>query len=265
MPASSTASPGSSGHRIKFKGHAGTDLAARLDRPDGPVRTYALFAHCFTCTKDILAAKSIAGELARSGTAVLRFDFTGLGASAGEFANTSFTSNVEDLVRAADFLREEHSAPAILIGHSLGGAAVLAAAQRIPEVRAVVTIGAPADVEHVLHNFKASLPEIEEKGEVEVKLAGRAFRIARSFVEDARMQVLEAHISNLRRALLVLHSPTDQTVGIENAARIFAAARHPKSFVSLDGADHLISRITDAAYVARIIAAWAERYLDPKS
>jgi alpha/beta superfamily hydrolase len=174
-----------------FPGHAGGELAARLDLPAGPIRAYALFAHCFTCTKDILAAKSIAGELAQAGIAVLRFDFTGLGASEGEFANTNFSSNVEDLVGAADYLRSAYEPPAILIGHSLGGAAVLAAAHRIPDARAVVTIGAPADVAHVLHNFGASLADIETKGEADVKLAGRPFRIARAFVYDARMQRLD--------------------------------------------------------------------------
>lgn len=247
--------------RVEFPGHAGTLLAARLDIPVGKVRAFALFAHCFTCTKDILAAKSIAGELAQAGIAVLRFDFTGLGASAGEFANTNFSSNVDDLVGAADFLRQTYEAPALLIGHSLGGAAILAAAHRIAEARAVVTIGAPADVAHVLHNFGSSLGEIEEKGEAVVQLAGRPFRIARSFVEDARMQRLDALVANLDRALLIMHSPFDATVGIENAARLYAAAKHPKSFVSLVDADHLISRRSDAAYAARLIAAWVDRYL----
>lgn len=244
-----------------FKGHAGDELAARLDLPAGPIRAYALFAHCFTCTKDILAARSIARELAQMGIAVLRFDFTGLGASAGEFANTNFTSNVEDLIGAADHLRRSREAPAILIGHSLGGAAVLAAAHRIPEARAVVTLGAPADVSHVLHQLGASLSDIEANGEATVKLAGRPFRIARSFVEDARERRLETLIGGLKRALLVMHSPVDQTVGIENATKIFSAAKHPKSFVTLDDADHLISRPKDAAYAARVIGAWVERYL----
>lgn len=252
---------GTTSLRVSFMGHSGAELAARLDLPAGPVRAYALFAHCFTCTKDILAARSIAGELAQSGIAVLRFDFTGLGSSAGEFANTNFTSNVEDLVRAADFLRDRYAAPAMLIGHSLGGAAVLAAAHRVPEAKAVVTIGAPADVAHVLHNFGSSLADIEAHGEANVKLAGRTFRIGRSFVDDAREQHLADLIGGLKRALLVLHAPTDKTVGIENAAQIFAAARHPKSYVSLDDADHLLSRLSDATYAARVIASWADRYL----
>jgi putative redox protein len=225
------------------------------------VRAFALFAHCFTCTKDVLAARRIAGGLAAAGVAVLRFDFTGLGSSEGDFANTSFSSNVEDLVCAADYLRSSYEAPVILIGHSLGGAAVLATASRIPEVKAVATIGAPADVAHVLHQFGGSLDQIRSEGEGEVRLAGRPFRIRRSFVEDAEGQRLEDHIRMLGRALLVMHAPRDEVVGIDNASRIFLAARHPKSFVSLDDADHLLTRRADARYVGAVLAAWASRYL----
>lgn len=247
--------------RATFLGSSGDELVARLELPAGPVRAFALFAHCFTCTKDVLAARRIANSLAAAGVAVLRFDFTGLGSSEGDFANTNFSSNVEDLVRAADYLRRSYEAPAILIGHSLGGAAVLAAAERISEAKAVVTIGAPADVGHVLRQLGGSLDEIMSQGEAEVTLAGRRFRIRRSFIEDAAMQRLEDKIRALGKALLVMHAPRDEVVGIDNASRIFLAAKHPKSFISLDDADHLLSRPQDAAYAAGVIAAWAARYL----
>lgn len=247
--------------RAAFKGSGGHELAARLDLPAGPVRAFALFAHCFTCSKDVLAAKRIASGLAQAGVGVLRFDFTGLGSSEGEFANTNFSSNVEDLVRAAGYLREAYSAPAILIGHSLGGAAVLAAAASIPEAKAVVTIGAPADVGHVLAQFGSSLDEIRSKGEAQVSLAGRPFSIKRSFVEDAEGQRLEGRIRSLGRALLVMHAPLDGVVGIEHASKIFLAAKHPKSFVSLDNADHLLSSPEAASYAAGVIVAWAAKYL----
>ena len=237
-------------------------LAALLDRPDGPVRAVALFAHCFTCGKDNKAARRIAEGLKLHGIAVLRFDFTGLGASEGEFANTTFSSNVDDLVAAADHLRRKLAAPAILIGHSLGGAAVLAAAHRIADARAVVTINAPADPAHVSGLFKDQTANIALQGEAEVTLGGRKFRVRRAFLDDIAEQMLTDRIANLHKALLVFHSPTDETVGIDNASHIFLAAKHPKSFISLSGADHLISRVGDAAYVAGVIAAWAERYLD---
>ncbi len=233
-----------------FTGSLDQQLAARLDLPGGQVRAYALFAHCFTCTKDIIAARHIAASLASAGIAVLRFDFTGLGSSEGEFQNTNFSSNVEDLVRAADHLRKNYEAPAIVIGHSLGGAAVLAAAHRIPEAKAVVTIAAPSDVAHVLHHFQARLEDIERDGVASVTLAGRTFPISKQLVEDARGQALGDRIANLRKALLVMHAPLDQTVGIEHATAIFTAAKHPKSFVSLDSADHLLSDRHDAAYAA---------------
>ena len=225
-------------------------------------RAYALFAHCFTCGKDVHAARRIAEGLTALGIAVLRFDFTGLGASEGEFANTTFSSNVHDLVAAANHLRTTHGAPALLIGHSLGGAAVLAAAGEMPEARAVVTIAAPSDPGHVTELFREHVDAIRERGEVEVALAGRPFRISREFVDDVAEQRLTERIAGMRKALLIFHSPTDDTVGIENAGTIFTAAKHPKSFISLAGADHLLSRKSDAAYVANVIAAWAERYLD---
>jgi uncharacterized OsmC-like protein/fermentation-respiration switch protein FrsA (DUF1100 family) len=247
--------------RASFKGTAGYELSARLDLPAGPVRAFALFAHCFTCTKDVLAARRIASGLAAAGVGVLRFDFTGLGSSEGEFANTNFSSNVEDLVSAAAYLRDNYSAPTILIGHSLGGAAVLAAAHNIPEAHAVVTIGAPADVAHVLNNFGSSLEEIRNKGEAQVMLAGRQFRIRRSFIADAEEHRLTDRIGSLGKALLVMHAPRDAVVGIENASKIFLAAKHPKSFVSLDDADHLLSDVAAAEYAARVIEAWASKYI----
>ena len=248
--------------RLSFPGHDGSELAARLDRPEGPALATALFAHCFTCGKDIVAARRIAGRLAAEGIAVLRFDFTGLGHSEGEFANTTFTSNVADLEAAARHLTSLGMAPSLLIGHSLGGAAVLRAAAAIPSARAVATIGAPFDPSHVTDHFASALPEIEADGAAEVDLGGRPFRIGRAFVEDVSRTRLEAAVAGLGRALLILHSPTDATVSIENASGLFLAARHPKSFVTLDGADHLVSRPGDAEYVAEVIAAWAGRYLE---
>lgn len=248
--------------RFDFLNTKGEKLAAVLDLPLGKPTAYALFAHCFTCGKDNLAAKRIAGRLAINGIAVLRFDFTGLGGSKGEFANTHFSSNLDDLVAAADHLRKTRAAPAILIGHSLGGAAVLAAAHRIPDARAVVTIAAPFDPSHVVGLFKQQIDQIKMQGEVEVALAGRPFRIKREFLDDVAEKKLDECLANLRKALLVFHSPTDDTVAIDNASHIFAAAKHPKSFVSLAGADHLLSQKSDAVYVANVIAAWAERYLD---
>ena len=248
--------------RFDFSNVDGHKLAALLDRPAQAPRAYALFAHCFTCGKDVHAAKRIAEGLTALGIAVLRFDFTGLGASEGEFANTTFSSNVADLIAAAAALRRTKHAPAILIGHSLGGAVVLAAASEVPEARAVVTIGAPCDPAHVIGLFKDRVEELSQRGEIDVALAGRQFRIRRDFLDDVAEQALAARIAALRKALLIFHSPTDEIVGIENASRIFTAAKHPKSFVSLAGADHLLSRRSDASYVANVIHAWAERYLD---
>jgi putative redox protein len=249
--------------RFQFTGEGGHQLAAALDLPDYAPLAYALFAHCFTCGKDVLAAKRIATALAAKGIAVLRFDFTGLGSSEGDFANSTFSSNVADLVRAADHLRETRKAPALLIGHSLGGAAILAAAGQIPDARAVVTIAAPADPAHVTGLFKDRIEDIRKHGKVEVSLAGRPFHITRAFLDDIAEHGLMAHVANLHRALLVMHAPTDDTVGIDNATRIFVAARHPKSFVSLAGADHLLSDRRDSLYVADVIAAWAGRYVEP--
>ena len=249
--------------KIEFPNSSGTaKLAARLDSPAGEIKAFALFAHCFTCSKDVLAASRIAGGLAERGIAVLRFDFTGLGGSSGDFANTNFSSNIADLIAAADYLRQHHRAPEILIGHSLGGAAVLAAAGEIPEAKAVATIGAPSDPSHVTHLFKAQTDEIVEHGAALVQLAGRPFTIKKQFIDDIAQHRLRDKIAALRKALLIFHAPLDQSVGIENATWIFEAAKHPKSFVSLDTADHLLSQPTDADYVADVIGAWASRYLD---
>ncbi|MEO0358585.1 MAG: alpha/beta hydrolase, partial [Pseudomonadota bacterium] len=237
-----------------FAGHDGSTLAARLDLPDGPHLGTALFAHCFTCSKDIPAARRIASRLAASGIAVLRFDFTGLGHSQGEFANTHFSSNVQDLVLAAAHLADDGMAPDLLIGHSLGGAAVLKAAADIPSAKAVVTLGAPFDPGHVTHAFGAALDTITETGESRVDLAGRPFTIRKTFVDDVNMASLTHALANLNKALLVMHAPGDVTVGIEHASDIFMAAKHPKSFVTLDDADHLITRATDAEYAAQVIA-----------
>jgi len=248
--------------KFEFVNAKGEKLAGVLDLPLGEPTAYALFAHCFTCGKDNLAAKRISERLSVHGIATLRFDFTGLGGSGGEFANTHFSSNVDDLIAAADRMRKTKAAPAILIGHSLGGAAALAAAHRIAEARAVVTIAAPADPAHVTGLFKEHLSKIREQGEVDVVLAGRPFKIRREFLDDVAEQMLMDRVAHLRKALLVFHSPTDDVVGIDSASRIFTTAKHPKSFVSLAGADHLLSQKRDAEYVANMIAAWSERYLE---
>jgi uncharacterized OsmC-like protein/alpha/beta superfamily hydrolase len=248
--------------KFQFEGEGGHQLAAALDLPDGAPTAYALFAHCFTCGKDVLAAKRIATALAAKGIATLRFDFTGLGSSEGDFANSTFSSNVADLVRAANHLRETRMAPAILIGHSLGGAAILAAAGQIAEATAVVTIAAPSDPAHVTGLFRDHVDNIREQGQAQVSLAGRPFTIKREFLDDVAENPLMEKIAHLHKALLVMHSPTDDTVGIDNATRIFVTAKHPKSFVSLSGADHLLSNRRDSAYVADMIAAWATRYVE---
>ncbi len=249
--------------RIKIPNADGLDLGARLDLPpDGKATAFALFAHCFTCTKNIKAISHISDALIQVGVAVLRFDFTGLGESEGEFADTNFSSNVADLVAASEWLGEHHEAPAILIGHSLGGTAVLRAAATIPSARAVATIGAPADPAHVSHLIDSSREEIESTGEAVVRLGGRPFRIKKQFLDDLQGQALPDAIADLRRALLIFHSPIDNTVGIDNASAIYAAAKHPKSFVSLDRADHLLSDESDARYVGSVIGAWARKYID---
>ncbi len=248
--------------KLTFKNARGETLIGRLDLPvDGVPDAYALFAHCFTCSKDLTAVRTIGRALNRAGIAVFRFDFTGLGESEGDFADTNVSSNVDDLVDAANFVADTFEMPSLLIGHSLGGAAVLMAAERLPEVGAIVTIGAPAQPEHVTHLLQDSLAEIEASGEACVRLAGREFTIKKQFLDDLEGTNMERIIGNLRRPLLVLHSPVDNTVGIDNARAIFQVAKHPKSFVSLDSADHLLSRPSDATAAGNIIAGWARAYL----
>lgn len=247
--------------KIEFPGSLGASLAARLDLPDAPPRAFALFAHCFTCSKETKAATYITKALVEADIAVLRFDFTGLGGSEGDFSNTNFSSNVEDLVAAAGWLREHHAAPAILVGHSLGGAAVLAAAERIPEALALATVAAPFDPAHIAQQFGAVKNAIAQEGAAEVSLAGRTFTIRKQFLDDITSQSPAARIGKLGRALLVFHSPADSVVDIRNAQEIYLAAKHPKSFVSLDHADHLLTNADDGLYVGHVLAAWARRYL----
>ncbi len=246
--------------RVEFEGASGQMLAGRLDSPKGRLRGQALFAHCFTCGKDSLAAYRVSRALARQGIAVFRFDFTGLGDSSGDFANTNFSSNIADLVAAAIHLRGMGRPPDLLVGHSLGGSAVLAAAHQLPEVRAVATIAAPSDPAHVAGLLPKNLLQVGPDQPVEVELGGRTFRIQRQFLDDAAEHQLLRQISTLGRALLVLHSPSDEVVEIAHATRIFVAAAHPKSFVSLDGADHLLAKKGEAIYAAEVIAAWSSRY-----
>jgi putative redox protein len=245
--------------KVQFQSGSNT-LSGLLEVPESNVRFYALFAHCFTCGKDIAAASRISRALTAKGIAVLRFDFTGLGNSDGDFANTNFSSNVQDLLAAAEFLGEAYDAPKLLIGHSLGGAAVLAAADKIPDSKAVVTIGAPSDAAHVAHNFAAQLDDISTHGQAEVTLAGRSFTIQKQFIDDINRAGTK-HISKLKRALLVMHSPVDSVVNIAEAEKIYQSALHPKSFVSLDNADHLLTNKDDSEYAAVVIAAWATRYV----
>lgn len=235
-------------------------LSGLLESPESNIKFYALFAHCFTCGKDIAAASRISRALVAKGIAVLRFDFTGLGNSDGDFANTNFSSNIQDLIAASDFLRDKYKAPKLLIGHSLGGAAVLGVAQYISESVAVATIGAPSDAAHVAHNFAAHIDDIEANGVADVNLAGRSFKIQKQFLDDIN-NYGNSHISKLKKALLVMHSPIDETVNITEAEKIYQSALHPKSFVSLDNADHLLTNKKDSEYAAEVISAWASRYV----
>ncbi|KAA3614115.1 MAG: alpha/beta fold hydrolase [Calditrichaeota bacterium] len=246
--------------RVEFKNNSGETLYGLFEEPEQAVG-YAIFAHCFTCSKDIAAASRISRALSNKGIAVLRFDFTGLGNSDGDFSNTNFSSNVEDLESAASFMRSNYQAPGILIGHSLGGAAVLVAAMEIPEVKAVVTIGAPATASHVKHNFAVHEADILEKGLAEVTLAGRKFTIKEQFLKDIDQYDRSNYLAKMRKALLVMHSPIDETVSINEAAKIYTNAKHPKSFISLDKADHLLTRKEDSEYVAGLISAWVEKYI----
>lgn len=245
-----------------FESPKGYRLSGRIEQPETTPRGWAILAHCFTCGKESRAAVRLARALALTGIGVLRFDFAGLGKSGGEFADATFAADVGDLIAAGGAMGAAGMEPSLLVGHSLGGAAALAAAGDMPGIRAVATIGAPADVAHVLHQFDtASLERIERDGEVEVQLANRPFIVRKSFVDDLRKHDLEARVAGLHRPLLIMHAPRDATVGIENASRIFAAAKHPKSFISLDDADHLLTGQADADYAATMIAAWAARYL----
>ena len=250
--------------KLEFENSNGEKLAGLLELPErmGDVSSFALFAHCFTCGKDIAAASRISRALATRGIAVLRFDFTGLGNSDGDFANTNFSSNIEDLILAAKALEENYRAPQILIGHSLGGAAVLGAAAKLDSVKAVVTIGAPATAQHVAHLFKEKADQIQQQGEAVVALGAREFSIKKQFLDDIDQYSSTEKIRDLDAALLVFHSPVDTIVSIDEAASIYQAARHPKSFISLDQADHLLSKADDAEYVALTISSWASRYLE---
>lgn len=247
--------------QVRFTGSTGHELAARLDLPAGPAVATAVFAHCFTCVKELRSASQITSELTRHGFAVLRFDFTGLGASDGEFANTTLTSNAADLVAAAAWLRTSMQAPQLLVGHSLGGAAVIVAAEQIPEVRAVATIGAPSDSAHVLSLLGEAVGQIEAEGVAEVCIGGRPFSVGRHFLDDVRSVSLTERVHRMHRALLVLHSPIDNVVGVQHAASLMEAARYSKSFVALDGADHLLSRNADATFAGSMIATWARRHV----
>ena len=248
--------------KASFMGAQGAMLAAALERPPGRPRAYAVFAHCFSCSKDIRAARYISEALRREGFAVLRFDFTGLGQSEGDFANTNFSSNVADLEKAAQFLAAEYEAPRLLVGHSLGGAAAIVAAGRIDAIQAVATVAAPADAGHIKKQFHPYREEIERDGSAVVSLGGREFKIKKQFLDDIGAQNVVRAAAELKRPLLILHAPRDDVVGVDNAGRLFAAAKHPKSFISLDGADHLLNDKRDARYVGRMIGAWAARYLD---
>ncbi|MEJ2483032.1 MAG: alpha/beta fold hydrolase [Gemmatimonadota bacterium] len=247
--------------KVQFSGSTGDRLTARLDLPESDPAAWALFAHCFTCSKDLKAVVNLSRALNAAGVAVMRFDFTGLGESEGDFAETSFASNVEDLVAAAEYLAAEHESVKILVGHSLGGAAVLQAASEVPSAVAVATIGAPADPAHVTRLLTGALEDIRRDGEAEVMLAGRRFTISEKFLDDLEETRQQERIRSLDRALILFHSPVDMVVGIENAARIYAAARHPKSFISLDEADHLLTDPSDARYVGEVLAAWSRKYI----
>jgi putative redox protein len=246
---------------VEFKNEAGDTLRGSLHWPLREPRAFVLFAHCFTCSANIKAALTISRELVQADFAVLRFDFTGLGGSEGDFADTNFSTNVGDLLAAAQYLAQHHQAPEVLVGHSLGGTAVLAAAPQIPSSKAVATIGAPAEAAHIVHLLGDSQKTLKETGEVTVDIGGRPFRIRQQFVDDLERHELPDSLSRLRRALLVMHAPLDAIVSIDNAAVIFKHARHPKSFISLDNADHLLSREADARYAAQVLAGWASRYI----
>jgi putative redox protein len=247
--------------KVEFTGSTGETLSAKIDMPEADPKACALFAHCFTCSKDLKAVGNITTALAEIGIATLRFDFTGLGQSSGDFSDTNFSSNVDDLVKAYEFMKKELEDPSILIGHSLGGAAVLQASHKMEAVKAVATIAAPAEPAHVKENFEMSLDEIEKNGEAKVSLAGRPFTIKKQFIDDLEETRMKEFIHNLGKALIIFHSPIDNTVGIDNASKIFTAAKHPKSFVSLDEADHLLSNKEDSLYIGKVLGTWAGKYI----
>lgn len=249
--------------KVTFNNSEGHELSGYLEFPlNREPHSFVLFAHCFTCNKNFFAVKNIARALTNSGYGVLRFDFAGLGESEGDFSETNFSGNVEDLVAAARFLKEEHKAPELLIGHSLGGAAVIFAAEQIPSVKAVATIGAPSSPAHVKHLLKSGIDEIKENGLANVNVGGRNFTIKEQFLEDLNTKELQQLVKNLDISLLILHSPQDMVVEIANAEELYVAAKHPKSFVSLDGADHLLTKTKDSVYAGDVIAAWAKKYLE---
>ena len=249
--------------KVTFKNKEGIALTGHLELPlNMEPHTFVLFAHCFTCNKDFFAVRNIANALSKNGYGVLRFDFTGLGESEGEFAESNFSGNVEDLLSAAKFLEKEHHAPSLLIGHSLGGAAVIFAAENLPSVKAVATIGAPSSQSHVTHLLEDELSEIQKNGKATVNLGGRKFTIKEQFLDDLKSRDLKTVVKDLEKAILVMHSPQDKVVEIKNAEELYIAARHPKSFVSLDGADHLLTKTSDSEYAGEVIAAWASRYLE---
>jgi len=247
--------------KFDFLNSSGETLSGSLEMPSGKPRAYALFAHCFTCTKNIIAPSVVSRTLTKNGIAVLRFDFTGLGHSEGDFSNTNFSSNVDDLLSACKSLGEKFEHPELLIGHSLGGAAVLKAASKLPKVKAVATIGAPSDIEHVKHLFGDKMDQIEQDGKAKVNLAGREFTIKKQFIDDISNTSILDDLKKLKKSLLIMHSPTDNTVSVEHAAKIFSLAKHPKSFVTLDDADHLLMKRSDAQYAGEIIGSWALKYL----
>ena len=248
---------------ITFTNSEGIELSAHMEfPPDIHPKAYAIFAHCFTCSKNLLAAKNLTRSMAKEGIAVLRFDFTGLGESQGDFEDSNFSSNVSDLLAASQFLESEFEAPQVIIGHSLGGAAVIYAASKLESIRAVATVGAPASVDHVVHLLEGKKEEVMEKGEADVKISGRKFKIKKQFLEDIESKNLEKLMSDFRKPILIMHSPQDEIVSVDNAAKLYDMAWHPKSFVSLDGADHLLSKKKDSLYVGQLIASWSSRYVD---
>ncbi|MBB6681251.1 OsmC family protein [Aequorivita sp. 609] len=250
-------------HKVSFTNKDKEQLAGRLELPlDQKPHNFVIFAHCFTCTKNLTAVKNVGRALTNAGFGVLRFDFTGLGESEGDFENTNFSGNVDDLIEAANFLEENYQAPTLIIGHSLGGAAAIFAASKLESIKAVAVINSPSDPSHVMHLLKDSEQEITKNGKARVNLGGVDFTIKKQFLDDLENNTLKDVVSDLRKALLILHSPQDNTVGIKNAEKIYIAAHHPKSFVSLDGVDHLLSKKEDSKYVGEVIAGWASRYVE---